>query len=542
MILLSIVFSFVLGHQTPGFKIQINAKQTIATNYSLGNVILHGHNINVLAHYQKFYPTSLAVEYLSSQGKNQKGSQGCNSLLWKLVQARKSTVALPSHDAVVVHISAIDSLPSLNNKYNNESDDKFGKLLVSQWLQTDKTQYFPSIKSNSYYKAVLKSIPPSIKYIYIVSEAMPYADDELLFALNMFYLSLARQIFLDSSCTVIDLSGTQDTNFIFMAQAAHFVPSSGFLSDLARLCVSKHGGEIHPITASTDPESSGVSFNPIKSFRDRFVMMHDRLRKYYRDYRLGDLVYGWNRCEGNSLLTLCSVEGTINTSLGFHQRYPGSLGAAYAQYLVENDKQREVKTKYTPGRHPAFFCHNVKQKSLVPSISLPPTNAVVLHVRLGDILKAKRLHESKIQEAWETTIYSKKFHKYLKPRIYYATAIQSLPSSVTTVYLVSSLLHGSSDEIHINLFWLSRIRNMLFEANMTVIDISGTPDYDISFMSNAKYYIRSGGKYSALAGSCVRMLNGHECVPKKYFKDKHYKMFGAPPEIDEACPMPSVEE
>lgn len=200
------------------------------------------------------------------------------------------------------------------------------------------------------------------------------------------------------------------------------------------------------------------------------------------------------------------------------QSWPGSLACRYVQSTEdENDWDALatlIRTRYTS---PAFT---------------PPSDAVVVHLRVGDILGDPSLGEASYGVGHMTIdqiLHSppvcvlpirtdeehggESRHCYVKNLAYYEAQVRKLPSHVRTAYLIAGshlpeeLAGGSTFQRSSD--YVRGIRDFFAAQGFTVhLRLGGAPDDDVAFAAHARYFIMGGGGFSILLANVNRIMNG----------------------------------
>ena len=226
-------------------------------------------------------------------------------------------------------------------------------------------------------------------------------------------------------------------------------------------------------------------------------------------YRLGDMVgvldERYNRCSGFE----CSI--AAENVQEFHcRKWPTSLACRYCRATeAENDFNELARIIRT-----------------LPDdeTNTPPTNAVVAHLRIGDVLTedldgaaARKsipdiLHGDPICE--EEVIWTDANHGgenrrcFVKNLAYYQNQIDALPANVRTVYLVAGSHHDSSD-FQRSSDYIRGVRDFFYSKGFRVyLRLGGAPDDDVVFIARSKYFIQGGGGFSILLAGVVEAMGG----------------------------------
>jgi hypothetical protein len=135
---------------------------------------------------------------------------------------------------------------------------------------------------------------------------------------------------------------------------------------------------------------------------------------------------------------------------------------------------------------------------------LPSRTTLVVHLRMGDVLDRVQ----NLQRAWETgegTLFHN--NHYVLGRAYYENV--SVPEEIESVVLVGSNVHKSGTkkkgEAYVNLV------SAHFRKRGLQVSWRGpnhTPDDDFGYMSQASYFLPSGGGYSHAVAQTVTAQGG----------------------------------
>lgn len=209
-------------------------------------------------------------------------------------------------------------------------------------------------------------------------------------------------------------------------------------------------------------------------------------RQYWQNYRLGDIIKGW------------FIE--VN-KLHYHEKtlkkWPTSIGSKY----ISRTSSKKVKKKKNNFR---IVRDIIKQKIKKENFPTPDKNEIILHLRLGDVIRS----------------YDKKTKKFtVKDNFEYVTKLNKLEKCLQKLDAHKKILivygtHKKNIQIEANKIYLQSIKNVLRSNNFTFQErFSGNPDEDFVFMCKATTFIKSGGGFSKLIADMVKKNNGKVIDP-----------------------------
>lgn len=203
----------------------------------------------------------------------------------------------------------------------------------------------------------------------------------------------------------------------------------------------------------------------------------------WNKYRLSDIVKYWNdiRYENNKYDYINSIKS----------KYKNSIGDIY---LKKNTKKK--KNNYS------LLKNILDEKSKFTR--LPDKNDIILHLRIGDSLK---------DYINGNFIYNKNY----ATRIEKIEKLHHLISNKRVIIIYGQHQDYSNMKLKkINDIYLEKIRDIFRKNNINFKErLSGNPDEDFIYMSNAKIFIKSGGGYSNLISKMVEMNKNQVIDPSK---------------------------
>ena len=132
---------------------------------------------------------------------------------------------------------------------------------------------------------------------------------------------------------------------------------------------------------------------------------------------------------------------------------------------------------------------------------MPPPDAVVIHLRLGDDIEWQWRH---------TDLWDGEDHKKVKNKAYFEAAVEKFPADVKTVFVVGSAVHRDYFSDSKGSEWYkSKVVEFFTRRGYKVVQrLSALPDDDFVYLANSRYFLPTGGGYGGQASSCVERLGG----------------------------------
>ena len=210
--------------------------------------------------------------------------------------------------------------------------------------------------------------------------------------------------------------------------------------------------------------------------------------------------------------------------------YP--TGSLVHQYYQASQEGQEIRFK----KYDVLFDVVSKRASTMSSDDLAPTNSVVIHIRLGDVidkavnsvrdilfsqryfqLVGERIPCSSATDKEKTLVQD--WNAYVKPLSYYSEMLD-IVSKYSSVILMGSA-HGLDHDRCWNSTTLTASKSCqymhglktfferLLPRNISVsLRLGNPPDDDVVFASHAACFIPSGGGYSRMIGNLHSMRGG----------------------------------
>jgi hypothetical protein len=220
----------------------------------------------------------------------------------------------------------------------------------------------------------------------------------------------------------------------------------------------------------------------------------------WSEYELADVVKGYR----------ASVAGGWDaTQAEYERKFPGSI---VARYLARTHEAQQL----------GVLARIVREKRrLAPGGSLPGSRAVVVHLRLGDVVD----HAGDVWNFDAAERAAFEYAGYVKPRQFYQAVSEQLRARLPPaaagdapwrIILVGSAqqapkwfkptswFHSGSAQYVVHVAKLFRER---YGFNVTT-RMEGTPDEDTVFMASARYLVTSGGGFSKLMAEIACRMGG----------------------------------
>ena len=218
----------------------------------------------------------------------------------------------------------------------------------------------------------------------------------------------------------------------------------------------------------------------IQKYYETFLINEDKCL----DYRLGDIVCNYFRDKKQ-----------YNYLKKIEKRLPNSIGGLYIKNTQNLDRSKQ---SYNYDLLNGIINGIINKKK----INLPEKDDIVIHIRLGDIIKGETKDNIKFQSNhWYGTNIGK-----LEEQI---KGIKNLKK----VYIVYGS-HTKNINIGLNNKYLDNITKMLEKNSIKPILRNRNPDDDFIFMAKSKKFIRSGGGFSNVISNLVKKNGGVVYVPK----------------------------
>lgn len=201
----------------------------------------------------------------------------------------------------------------------------------------------------------------------------------------------------------------------------------------------------------------------------------------WASYRLGDIVRGF----------------AVHQAKHYQHQFPTSIAA---EYLYRRNETMDLD----------LLC-NIAHERAAGSGGAPADDALVVHLRLGDVAKVSG------DQMWESGVrVGKAMQEYVRPRTYYDRLSLPPPSAVSTVILVGSDIHRSHGDVgnqtvqSLNSARYKSLAHKWFESKgyEVLACRNRLPDVDFAQMATAKLFVFGGGGFSFMAGWCVEKRGG----------------------------------
>lgn len=246
---------------------------------------------------------------------------------------------------------------------------------------------------------------------------------------------------------------------------------------------------VPPSPPNTPPISPGGLF-----WRTGPPTSHEPYQLYtgWESYRLGDVFF-------------------LRSSVGEHLgRWPHSLASQYARATGATGDYN-VLARVVSQSHPE---------------NQPPSNAVVVQLRVGDVLGENGGQPPNCEHIAHLRLSDCHFdvekfvngqlnshdqgalEYYVKPISYYQSKIATLPSNITRVTIVAGS-HHNAEAYSRSSAYIDFIHAFFASRGYAVgLRLGKSPDEDVEYISRAAFYIQGGGGFAKLLAALVGQMGG----------------------------------
>ncbi len=177
---------------------------------------------------------------------------------------------------------------------------------------------------------------------------------------------------------------------------------------------------------------------------------------------------------------------------------------AWSVLYVVNDIffPRTIAWEYLRKRHAVFdfevLCDDIIRRRGGSLSTLPPPDAVVIHLRLGDDM---------VWQWRDTDPWDGEDHRKVKNKAYFEAAIEKFPADVKTVVVGSAVHRNYFSDSKGSEWYTKKVVELLTRRGYDVVQRLNTlPDDDFVYLANARYFLPTGGGYGGQASTCVERL------------------------------------
>ena len=208
------------------------------------------------------------------------------------------------------------------------------------------------------------------------------------------------------------------------------------------------------------------------------------------EYRLGDLVAGYLAHKHNGMMTQMNLTAWNATAV-FCARWPKSIGCSYASHARGSWDKRALYAA-------------VEQAARERPNLAPAPDAIVIHLRLGDVIDWKRYDCGVKLQKERSCVYDAPPHEYTE-------MVRKVPSHVTHAWLVGDPLYRAAAVQHngtASMKFTQQVRKAIESRFLIHERFNQSADDDLVFMARSRYLMpaRGGfGKIAAMAG--IHMSN-----------------------------------
>ena len=185
--------------------------------------------------------------------------------------------------------------------------------------------------------------------------------------------------------------------------------------------------------------------------------------------------------------------------------------------IIKSNKHRNLLGKYHRECYPNSIAveymkrtqHEKDYNTLISiinsrTVKRPGRFTLVVHLRCGDVLeKSPYSVEEHLQK-------NRKYNNglfYVKTRNYYNRILSIVRNyDIRNVEIIS--YYHNSKRYPKSIEYITSVRNIFGQKYITKIISGREPDFDLSYMSNSKYFVQSGGGFSRIIADLVQINNG----------------------------------
>ena len=145
------------------------------------------------------------------------------------------------------------------------------------------------------------------------------------------------------------------------------------------------------------------------------------------------------------------------------------------------------------------LCKDIVRRRSGVRARLPPPDAIVVHLRLGDDIEWQWRH---------TDLWEGEDHRKVKNKAYFEAAIEKFPADVKTIVIVGSTVHRAYFTDNKGSEWYrKKVVDLFARRGYDVVQrLSALPDDDFVYLVNARYFLPTGGGYGGQASLCGESL------------------------------------
>ena len=255
----------------------------------------------------------------------------------------------------------------------------------------------------------------------------------------------------------------------------------------------------------------------IREFETPFELFTDT-----QMYRLGDMVashvYREHKCGTNEtiyplpvadvMLDECEWIHEAGTVDKYHiAKWPNSIAA---RYLTTTDDESNYKV-----------LAQILQQEAEPTAVPTPADALVVHLRVGDVVEDVHLQysvQTMVESPYEVCDPlpdqgNAHRHCYIHNGNYYRRQLAKLPADYDrhTVVLVAGAHQSSPKGFPRSSEYIRRVAQLFSDEGFRHVQLrlAQPPDDDVAFMCRSKYFMQGGGGYSMMVAGVVKELGGN---------------------------------
>lgn len=236
-------------------------------------------------------------------------------------------------------------------------------------------------------------------------------------------------------------------------------------------------------------KNSGNVFTIINKPLQTYVPAEkQKIEHFSIPYRLGDMIKGWGR------------DDEKNGIKAHFKYYPNSIVSKYLKKTNDNNNIEVLNE----------VCDIIKKRN---NVKIPFPNELVIHLRLGDVIENSKYSST---QHWENYLNSEgpglPGYKYIKPKSFFINVIKKIKNKHKNIDKIILIWgdHKNLKSLKKSNEYIKRINDLFNRHHYDVnVFFNRDADEDFIYMSNAKYFVPTGGGFSKLISKMVQFNNNN---------------------------------
>jgi hypothetical protein len=217
-----------------------------------------------------------------------------------------------------------------------------------------------------------------------------------------------------------------------------------------------------------------------------FNYKNDVFEPFTVPYRLGDMIKGWGRDDKN-----IGKDAHI-------KYYPNSI---VSKYLKKTNKNNNIKVLNE-------VCNKIKNER---NVKVPSENELVIHLRLGDVIENSKYST---EEHWNEYLDSigpgLSNKKYIQSKDFFENILKKINKIKINKIILVWGDHKNLKSLKKSNYYIELLKDFFNKNNYKVnVFFNRDADEDFIYMSNAKYFVSTGGGFSTLISKMIKFNNNN---------------------------------